>query len=334
MLMTAVVLVCILAPISGIATEPSVNEQLVQAAKKGDLEQVKTLLAQGGDVNAEEDGRPVLMWAMDPKNWIRAWPMLKESAKKAYLRSVNLDLVKFLVNRGADVNARDSGGLTALMFAVQAEDLAIVRFLVDKGADVNRKGSATGYRSDYAIASGRNMWGRCIRQVHTALMLATESSDLEIMEFLIDKGADLNVKDDCGCTALMEAARRGNLEASEFLIRKGADVNASDKKGRTALLYTVSPWIVWVHTSHRRRKNAEIVRLLVDKGADVNASDKKGTTALMEAASLGNLEIVKFLIEKGADVNVKDKIGRKPLSYASANDKTAVVQYLKSLGAK
>ena len=59
------------------------NEQLVEAVKNGDLDRVKTLLAQGADLNTKVDGRPVLMWAVDPRNLIRSRPMLKEAYWKA-----------------------------------------------------------------------------------------------------------------------------------------------------------------------------------------------------------------------------------------------------------
>ncbi|GEM_PF-1781532 len=91
-LRTAVILACILAPVLGIATEPSVNEQLLQAAKRGSLEQIKTLPARGGDVNARErnraghEGRTVLMWAVDPRNLKRFERMVRTAKKKAYWR--------------------------------------------------------------------------------------------------------------------------------------------------------------------------------------------------------------------------------------------------------
>jgi ankyrin repeat protein len=319
MIGTAAILTCILFPVSGFAVESSVNEQLVQAVKNGDLDKVKTLSAQGADVNAEVDGRAVLMWAVDPRNRMRAWPMLKESVQKACSRSVNRDLVKFLVDQGADVNAKDSGGYTAPMCAAQMADLAIVKYLVDKGADVNTRWEG---RYDYAAASGQNMWGPCWALQEPALALAAESESVEIMEFLIDKGADMNVKDECGCTALLRAVQWGRPHVAKFLIKKGADLNVRDKKGETAL------------TAAHERGHLEIVKHLIGKGADTNMKGDYGITALMKAAGSGNLELVKLLIEKGADVNARNNDGKTALSLASALNRTAIVQYLKAHGAK
>lgn len=400
MLMTAVVLVCILAPISGISTEPSVNEQLLQAAKKCDLEQIKTLTAHGADVNAKDkEGRTALMWAVDRRNLLglRFELIPNEAYKIDYWRSVNLDLRKYLVNQGehvsakhdlgytapiwvlqtaavaiakylvdqgADVNAKDSEGYTVLMYAVRTQDLVIVKYLVDQGADMNVKdgcgltalmgavqsgnlaivnflvdhGADVNARGvscenakgrctwcEYAVASGPRISTAYLEpQDHTALALGAESGYMEIMEFLIDKGADMNVKDGRGMTALIRAVVLERPDVMKFLIKKGADVNARDKKGKTALMYAVD----------RKPVNREVVKLLVDKGADLNAGDNDGMTALMEAAKRGNLDAVKLLIDRGADVNVKDKYGRTPLSYAFTKGKTAVAQYLKSHGAK
>ena len=112
--MTAAILACILLPVSGIAVEPSVNEQLLQAAENGSLEQVKTLLSKNGDINAKnENSETVLM----------------EAAK-----SGNLEAVKFLIDNGADVNAKDETGQTALSLASAENQSEIVEYLKTRGA--------------------------------------------------------------------------------------------------------------------------------------------------------------------------------------------------------
>ena len=99
MIRTFAILTCILLPLSGIAADLSVNEQLLNAVGKGSLEQVKTLLEKGGDPNVKDSyGWPVLMKAV---MWWR------------------FDMVKLLVNKGADVNAKDWNGGTMLMAAAK-----------------------------------------------------------------------------------------------------------------------------------------------------------------------------------------------------------------------
>jgi uncharacterized protein YecT (DUF1311 family) len=126
-----------------------VNTKLLKAAKKGSLEEVKTLLEKGADVNAKDQGDylTVLMYAA---------------------LSGNLELVKHLVNRGADVNARDKDDKTALMTAAAKGDLEAARFLLDSGADV------------HAEAANGN----------TALQLAEEEDNGEIVRLLKSHGAE------------------------------------------------------------------------------------------------------------------------------------------------
>jgi ankyrin repeat protein len=132
---------------------------------------------------------------------------------------------------------------------------------------------------------------------------------------LVEKGADLNAKDNGGQTALMKAVWMGrcNADVVRFLIEKGADVNAYDKNGYTALMTAANQGFV------------DIVRALVEKGADLNAQDNGGQTALMKAVGAPpHADVVRILIEKGANLNVTDKFANKTaLGYA---------RFLKSVG--
>ena len=72
---------------------------------------------------------------------------------------------------------------------------------------------------------------------NTALMLAIRSENTEIATFLIENGADVNEKTDSGDTVLMVAARNGNYEDAKFFIENGADINSNDTHGKTALIF-------------------------------------------------------------------------------------------------
>jgi ankyrin repeat protein len=116
MLMAAAIFACILLPASGIATESSaVNEQLLRQAETSSLEEVKTLLAKGGD-------------DLNAKN-MNGHTALKQAVFKGHL-----EVVKFLIDRGADVNIKDECGETAFMKAATMGDLEIEKFLISKGA--------------------------------------------------------------------------------------------------------------------------------------------------------------------------------------------------------
>jgi ankyrin repeat protein len=128
----------------------------------------------------------------------------------------NLEMVKFLVSEGADVNMVNNNGGTALMAASEKGNLEIVKFLVSKGADVN------------AVNNNGN----------TALMLASENGNLEMVKFLFSEGADVNAVNNIGNTALMNASMFGRLKVVQFLVSKGADVNMVNNNGRSALTIT------------------------------------------------------------------------------------------------
>ena len=193
--------------------------------------------------------------------------------------------LRALIGAGADVNAFDNHGRTALMRASgYGGDVERVRALIRAGADVNAA-------NDYG-------W--------TALMEASgDGGDVERVRALIRAGADVNAVDDDGETALMEASRLGDVERVRALIRAGADVNAVDDDGGTALMEA------------SRRGDVERVRALIGAGADVNAVDDDGETALMFASGDGgDVERVRALIEAGADVNATSKDGSTALSIA------------------
>ncbi len=119
---------------------------------------------------------------------------------------------------------------------------------------------------------------------------------MDIVKYLIEKGADVNAKDYYGVTALMYAALYGHLDIVKYLVEHGADVNAKNVNGDLALMYASN----YGHT--------DIVKYLVEKGSDVNAKEYfRGVTALMFASREGHFDIVKYLIEHGADVNAKDE---------------------------
>jgi ankyrin repeat protein len=121
----------------------------------------------------------------------------------------------------------------------------------------------------------------------------------------LNKGVDVNAKDDDGSTPLHEAAQRGHKETAELLIAEGADVNA-----RTGGWMNVTP----LH----RTETKEIAELLIANGADVNAKDGTGWTPLHWTAETGRKEIAELLIEKGADLNAKDDaFGWTPLHIAA-----------------
>jgi ankyrin repeat protein len=146
----------------------------------------------------------------------------------------------------------------------------------------------------------------------TALILASENGHREVVQALLDKGADVNAKMNDGGPALMKASENGHREVVQTLLDNGAEVNAKMNDGGTALMKASE-------NGHR-----EVVQALLDKGADVNAKTRRGVTALMLASWEGHrvmnhawytrtsmkggnrwCDVVQVLLAKGADVCAK-----------------------------
>ena len=128
------------------------------------------------------------------------------------------------------------------------------------------------------------------------------------------------------------------FEMLEILINAGANVNVSDRYGETPLIaaisseYHLSPFV-----PTEIKEPTKIINLLIANGADVNIKNRvTGNAPLHEAVYLGNLEIIAILIENGANVNVENVYvnGEKPLKIALENDNKEVVELLRRHGAK
>jgi len=208
----------------------------------------------------------------------------------------NINQVRELLDKGADVNARDILGDTPLTFPAFDGYTEVVKALVDKGADVN----------------ARNRLGA------TALQFASGKGHTDVVELLIDKNADVNIKDNEGNSALRYAADKGYAEIVKLLLDKGADFNAKDNDNNTPL------------TGAAQDGHTEVVRLLLDKGADIEIKDGDGDTALMDAADKGQISTVQLLLEKGADIGVRDKNGETALTLAEKSRHMDVVNLLRN----
>jgi len=217
------------------------------------------------------------------------------------------DITQQLLAKGAEVNAKDGGGNTALMLADKAcqENENIVRLLLAKGARISR--------NDWYNSSA----------IKNALELISRSLEGELsgVQAALANGAEVNAQDEDGTSALMAAAAKGYTKIVQELLAKGADVNAQDEDGYTALM-----WAAW-------NDDIEIVSTLLAKGAAVNAKDGGGNTALMLAADNDHLEIVSALLAAGADVNAQDKDGHTALMFAAWKGHTEIAQLLKAYGA-
>jgi ankyrin repeat protein len=139
----------------------------------------------------------------------------------------------------------------------------------------------------------------------TALISAAAGGDLKVVNLLLERGADVNVKDNQGSTALFEAIEARYDEVALVLLNQPKlDPRARGFNGGTALIS--SAW----------RDQKDAVRRLLELGADANAQDNHGDAPLHGAAQSGSVEVIDILVDKGADPNLKNHQGGTPLMWA------------------
>jgi len=285
---------------------------LHDAAEAGDLQKVKQLLNQGADVNAKDklSQRTPLHLAAFNGNGDIAKLLLSKGAeigdKNKMLIAASygglLWLVHDMLDKGADVNARDTLQNTPLHGAAEAGKTEVAELLIRMGADVNAK----------------NVDGLVHIGFSTPLH---EAANAEVAELLIRKGADVNARDRGQGTPLHEAAHQGRTKVAELLIRMGADVNARDKYQDTPL---------HIAADHDQ---IEVAELLINNGADVNARDNNQSTPLHYAAKNGKTKVAELLVRKGADVNARNKNQQTPMHYAAETNDANVIELLINHGA-
>ena len=303
------------------------SDAFYSAIRDNNLAQLQTLLKGGANPNVPDPrgGATPLMYA-------------------AVVGSV--DAMSRLIDAGANVNAMNSAGATALMWS--ATDMAKVRLLLGKGADP--KIVAKSGKTALALAAMSDRSGDIVRLLlasgadvkavdgfkSTVLHAAAAGNDLDTIRQVVDAGLDVNAVNFPGFTPLMLSASQGNLAAVKLLLAKGANVNAVSGDGSfqkvkagTIALGTFTPLSLAV------TMNPEVVKALLDGGANVNAADVRGMSPLMLAIATDrqNADVIRSLIAKGADVNAKSLLGETALDWARKNGSPVAIELLTRAGA-
>lgn len=195
------------------------------------------------------------------------------------ISSYDDELVKFVLQRGADPDSRDVEQMTPLMQAVRVESESIVEILLQKGADVD---------------APVHKW--------TPLHRAVELAHVPIMRLLISRGADIEAR----------SPKDYSPSSSASLLRPSVSTtststHSSDSehtRGLTPLLRACA------------LGNLEPVHLLLDRGASIEARNPTSLTPLMTASEAGHLQLIDLLLRRGASVHASDDFGWKPVHRA------------------
>ncbi|MCM1324041.1 MAG: hypothetical protein NC218_07755 [Acetobacter sp.] len=242
-----------------------------------DLKEIKVLINAGADVNAKDfDGKTALI-KVGGQFWTPDGPFFYDESKKYLLKIAKH--TKLLIKAGADVNAVDNYGRTAIMNAVTVKQ---AKLLYKAGADVNRsvlERLMMGIDIRIKKTIQRYVENKEHEALNESLFIAIkENKPIEDIKALIKKGADVNACDEDDGTVLMCAK---TAEQTKLLLEAGADVNAKNVFNETALMCA---------------QTAEQTRLLLEAGADVDVYDIKGRTALSIAKTAEQKSLINAVI--------------------------------------
>ncbi|XP_073238296.1 poly [ADP-ribose] polymerase tankyrase-1-like [Porites lutea] len=230
------------------------------------------------------------------------------------------EVVEYLLQHGADVHAKDDGGLIPLHNACSFGHAEVVRLLLRHGADPN----------------SRDNWN------YTPLHEAAVKGKVDVCVVLLQHGADPNIRNTDGKTALDVAEASAKLVLTgEY--KKDELLEAARSGNEEKLMSLLTPLNVNCHASDGRKSTplhlaagynrVRVVQLLLQHGADVHAKDKGGLVPLHNACSYGHYDVTELLIKHGASVNAMDLWQFTPLHEAASKARVEVCSLLLAHGA-
>lgn len=291
--------------------------ELIAAARTGDTEKIKQLLAKGTDINGSEpeSGDTPLIAAIDKNQWITA---------------------ELLLSHKPSLTAEDKNGNSALYLAACKGDqaLQILTQLLDTGAPVDlgpsHGGSAGATPLFVASATGANgcvdsllshgaSTSKVLPSGETPLHSAAIGGDRQTVDLLIKAGVNIKALDKSKKSPLHNCGFSGNNNAAQELVRQGAVIDGKDVEGCSPLMRAVM------------NNHAEVVKLLLDNQADpdiVVHTDGAPLYPLLVAAINGYDEVLRLLIDAGADVTAKFKGAPSPVDAAKHNGHESTAKLL------
>ncbi|XXG98243.1 hypothetical protein Hte_004566 [Hypoxylon texense] len=215
-----------------------------------------------------------------------------------------VSMIEFLIRKHANPAALNSSFETVLLVAARLGKQRICQVIMDgfpdKVADF----------VDFQDQAG-----------NSALYIACERGDEELVQLLLANEADPNKQCQQGWTPMHISAMNNNAHIMRLLYGAGADHDSKSYDGTTSIIIAAE------------KGHIEVIRLLLERGANVKAANSSGISAVYQAARTGHLDCVKLLIEAGADINFPKTNGLTPLYIAIYKENDDVANYLIDIGA-
>ena len=276
---------------------------LQKALERSYKEVVRQLIRKGANVNKSGGHYGNVLQAASYGDFAMAIKLLSRKRDDRYLLDVSTEeheqVVQFLIENGAKVNARGGCYDNALQAASCNGNIRVVKLLIEKGAKVNARGGYYG----------------------NALQAASHCGHEPVIRLLLANGAQVNAQGGFYGNALLAAAFH-STRVVELLVQNGADILGDDMQGRN-LLHIAAVL-----------GNCDVMRRWIDHGIDMTRRDRQGRTVLHHAASSGSVEAVKLVLAIPVDVNAVDRDGWTALHWASKRGANPVVKLLLDAGAE
>jgi ankyrin repeat protein len=301
---------------AGALIETPESPPLTAALQSNSIESMKLLIAAGADVNAD---------LCSDVQEVRISPLSIATL------SGNMTAAKLLLDAKADVKSV-RGFKSSLHLAVCNGNVEMTKFYVSAGVDVNMR-THNDLTCLHSLASQRLLNGKWTREEHEfdadplfADRINAAPCDYPgVLKVLIDAKADVSARSFQGQTPLFVAAQRGNVKAVEALLAVGANVNDAIDNGMTPLLIASDSGCV------------PAVKALLAAGADVNHVADGGTTAILAAVCGKHIPVVSTLIAAGANLNgtcTRAKVTVLDVAVADTGTQSHLCSKLRKAGAK
>lgn len=280
-----------------------VDSPLKVAAENGYIEMAKLLIDEGANLNSSDD---YIYEAINYGNYDIAKLLIDNDVFNLNTNTTREEAIELAKNQkyyeiekllsSKDSNSID--GYDELMNAISKGDMKALEKLIKDDTDLNKQYSKI-----------------------TPLGLSAARNDKEMVKFLVEKCADINLEDGYGYTPLIIAMKYRNIGLVKDIIDLKPDLNAiCSATGDTPLTYLVRE--VWFAT--------DVCYYLVKNSADINKRNKDGDTPLIVAVEnvVGSYGMLGVLINMGADYNIKNKEGKTAIDIVIAEDDKATLHHL------
>jgi ankyrin repeat protein len=255
-------------------------------------------------------------------------------------RDGNLELARILVAAKADVDAVSGDGKTALALAIFNGQYDLASFLVDSKADVNKADAQRFTPLFWAVdrrnmeTAPNFPWMVTADPMPLIRKLLDAGADPNA---LVNNTPRARMREGSPrivfATALMRAAFSADLELVQLLLERGADPAIVSRDGET--MVSAASGLAFIHGYHRPRPaedRLQIVKLFVQLGNDVNQADDYGITPLMAAANIGDVPLIQYLIDAGADLSAHDLGKKNDGAFGSSNEPLMPIDYAIGVG--